>query len=146
MQELSRIQHGEYALEEKVKSCRCSMEEKVTEMKNSLNYFKVGPSSISLLEISGHLNRIKKKKKKNLPFCLATKYKNFPLAHSLTFMGKYHILLSWISMSKLEATIEVKFSFLIHHLLCIKSFLCTRYYVIYFTFIYQIKYISILII
>ncbi|XP_040352815.1 rho guanine nucleotide exchange factor 33 [Herpailurus yagouaroundi] len=40
MQELSRIQHGEYALEEKVKSCRCSMEEKVTEMKNSLNYFK----------------------------------------------------------------------------------------------------------
>lgn len=48
MQELSRIQHGEYALEEKVKSCRCSMEEKVTEMKNSLNYFKVGPSSISL--------------------------------------------------------------------------------------------------
>ncbi|XP_057648512.1 rho guanine nucleotide exchange factor 33 isoform X2 [Chionomys nivalis] len=40
MQELTRIQHGEYALEEKVKSCRCSMEEKVTEMKNSLNYFK----------------------------------------------------------------------------------------------------------
>ncbi|XP_045683041.1 rho guanine nucleotide exchange factor 33 isoform X4 [Phyllostomus hastatus] len=40
MQELSRIQHGEYALEEKVKSCKCSMEEKVTEMKNSLNYFK----------------------------------------------------------------------------------------------------------
>ncbi|XP_004369596.1 rho guanine nucleotide exchange factor 33 [Trichechus manatus latirostris] len=40
MQELTRIQHGEYALEEKVKSCKCSMEEKVTEMKNSLNYFK----------------------------------------------------------------------------------------------------------
>uniref|UniRef100_G1QF80 Rho guanine nucleotide exchange factor 33 n=1 Tax=Myotis lucifugus TaxID=59463 RepID=G1QF80_MYOLU len=40
MQELSRIQHGEYALEEKVKTCKCSMEEKVTEMKNSLNYFK----------------------------------------------------------------------------------------------------------
>ncbi|XP_060042879.1 rho guanine nucleotide exchange factor 33 isoform X3 [Erinaceus europaeus] len=40
MQELSRIQHGEYALEEKVKSCKCSMEEKVTEIKNSLNYFK----------------------------------------------------------------------------------------------------------
>uniref|UniRef100_F7BWU0 Rho guanine nucleotide exchange factor 33 n=2 Tax=Ornithorhynchus anatinus TaxID=9258 RepID=F7BWU0_ORNAN len=40
MQELSRIQHGEYALEEKVKSCRCTMEEKVAEMKNSLNYFK----------------------------------------------------------------------------------------------------------
>lgn len=50
MQELSRIQHGEYALEEKVKSCKCSMEEKVTEMKNSLNYFKVGPSSTSLLK------------------------------------------------------------------------------------------------
>lgn len=43
MQELSRIQHGEYAVEEKVKTCKCSMEEKVTEMKNSLNYFKVGP-------------------------------------------------------------------------------------------------------
>lgn len=42
MQELSRIQHGEYALEEKVKSCRCAMEEKVAEMKNSLNTFKVG--------------------------------------------------------------------------------------------------------
>lgn len=41
MQELSRIQHGEYALEEKVKSCRCAMEEKVAEMKNSLNTFKV---------------------------------------------------------------------------------------------------------
>ncbi|TRZ19751.1 hypothetical protein HGM15179_007317 [Zosterops borbonicus] len=40
MQELSRIQHGEYALEEKVKSCRCAMEEKVAEMKNSLNTFK----------------------------------------------------------------------------------------------------------
>ncbi|XP_075057059.1 rho guanine nucleotide exchange factor 33 [Mixophyes fleayi] len=40
MQELSRIQHGEYALEEKVKSCRCTMEEKVTEMKNSLNNLK----------------------------------------------------------------------------------------------------------
>uniref|UniRef100_F6PRP1 Rho guanine nucleotide exchange factor 33 n=1 Tax=Monodelphis domestica TaxID=13616 RepID=F6PRP1_MONDO len=40
MQELSRIQHGEYALEEKVKSCRCTMEERVSEMKNSLNYFK----------------------------------------------------------------------------------------------------------
>ncbi|KAK1333131.1 hypothetical protein QTO34_006668 [Cnephaeus nilssonii] len=40
MQELSRIQHGEYAVEEKVKTCKCSMEEKVTEMKNSLNYFK----------------------------------------------------------------------------------------------------------
>uniref|UniRef100_A0A8D0GQV5 Rho guanine nucleotide exchange factor 33 n=1 Tax=Sphenodon punctatus TaxID=8508 RepID=A0A8D0GQV5_SPHPU len=40
MQELSRIQHGEYALEEKVKSCRCAMEEKVAEMKNSLNCFK----------------------------------------------------------------------------------------------------------
>lgn len=114
MQELSRIQHGEYALEEKVKSCRCSMEEKVTEMKNSLNYFKVGPSSISLLEISGHLNRSFKKKKKNLPFCLATKYENFPLAHSLTFMENYHVLLSGISMLKLEATIEVKFSSLIH--------------------------------
>ncbi|XP_005391100.1 PREDICTED: rho guanine nucleotide exchange factor 33 [Chinchilla lanigera] len=50
MQELSRIQHGEYALEEKVKSCRCSMEEKVTEMKNSLNYFKVGTSFIFLLK------------------------------------------------------------------------------------------------
>lgn len=53
MQELSRIQHGEYALEDKVKTCKCSMEEKVTEMKNSLNYFKVGPSSISLLKILG---------------------------------------------------------------------------------------------
>lgn len=42
MQELSRIQHGEYALEEKVQSCRCAMEEKVAEMKNSLNDFKVG--------------------------------------------------------------------------------------------------------
>lgn len=42
MQELSRIQHGEYALEEKVQSCRCAMEEKVAEMKNSLNCFKVG--------------------------------------------------------------------------------------------------------
>ncbi|XP_077190934.1 rho guanine nucleotide exchange factor 33 isoform X3 [Paroedura picta] len=40
MQELSRIQHGEYALEEKVQSCRCAMEEKVAEMKNSLNCFK----------------------------------------------------------------------------------------------------------
>ncbi|ETE67038.1 Rho guanine nucleotide exchange factor 33, partial [Ophiophagus hannah] len=40
MQELSRIQHGEYALEEKVQSCRCAMEEKVAEMKNSLNDFK----------------------------------------------------------------------------------------------------------
>ncbi|XP_069811083.1 rho guanine nucleotide exchange factor 33 [Dendropsophus ebraccatus] len=40
MQELSRIQHGEYALEEKVKSCRCTMEEKVTELKNSLNNLK----------------------------------------------------------------------------------------------------------
>ncbi|XP_043400078.1 rho guanine nucleotide exchange factor 33 [Chelonia mydas] len=40
MQELSRIQHGEYALEEKVKSCHCTMEEKVAEMKNSLNSFK----------------------------------------------------------------------------------------------------------
>ncbi|OCT77823.1 hypothetical protein XELAEV_18028920mg [Xenopus laevis] len=40
MQELSRIQHGEYALEEKVKSCRCTMEEKVTEVKNSLNNLK----------------------------------------------------------------------------------------------------------
>ncbi|XP_039388591.1 rho guanine nucleotide exchange factor 33 [Mauremys reevesii] len=40
MQELSRIQHGEYALEEKVKSCHCTMEEKVSEMKNSLNSFK----------------------------------------------------------------------------------------------------------
>ncbi|XP_069462802.1 rho guanine nucleotide exchange factor 33 [Ambystoma mexicanum] len=40
MQELSRIQHGEDALEEKVKSCRCTMEEKVTELKNSLNYLK----------------------------------------------------------------------------------------------------------
>ncbi|XP_031758552.1 rho guanine nucleotide exchange factor 33 isoform X3 [Xenopus tropicalis] len=40
MQELSRIQHGEYALEEKVKSCRCSMEEQVTEVKNSLNNLK----------------------------------------------------------------------------------------------------------
>nr|XP_020650390.1 rho guanine nucleotide exchange factor 33 isoform X2 [Pogona vitticeps] len=40
MQELSRIQHGEYALEEKVQSCRCAMEEKVAEMKNSLNGFK----------------------------------------------------------------------------------------------------------
>ncbi|XP_053316900.1 rho guanine nucleotide exchange factor 33 [Spea bombifrons] len=40
MQELSRIQHGEYGLEEKVKSCRCPMEEKVTEMKNSLNNLK----------------------------------------------------------------------------------------------------------
>ncbi|XP_078504099.1 rho guanine nucleotide exchange factor 33 [Lissotriton helveticus] len=40
MQELSRIQHGEYALEEKVKSCRCAMEEKVMEVKNSLNYLK----------------------------------------------------------------------------------------------------------
>ena len=64
MQELSRIQHGEYALEEKVKSCRCSMEEKVTEMKNSLNYFKVGPSSVSFLKISSHLNRSKKKNQK----------------------------------------------------------------------------------
>lgn len=50
MQELTRIQHGEYALEEKVKSCRCSMEEKVTEMKNSLNYFKVGAFFISQLK------------------------------------------------------------------------------------------------
>ncbi|XP_054843018.1 rho guanine nucleotide exchange factor 33 [Eublepharis macularius] len=40
MQELSRIQHGEYALEEKVQSCRCAMEEKVAEMKNSMNCFK----------------------------------------------------------------------------------------------------------
>ncbi|KAM9315880.1 rho guanine nucleotide exchange factor 33 [Gastrophryne carolinensis] len=40
MQELSRIQHGEYALEEKVKSCRCTMEEKLTELKNSLNSVK----------------------------------------------------------------------------------------------------------
>ncbi|KAM6460964.1 rho guanine nucleotide exchange factor 33 isoform 6-T6 [Liasis olivaceus] len=40
MQELSRIQHGEYALEEKVQSCRCAMEEKVAEMKHSLNGFK----------------------------------------------------------------------------------------------------------
>ncbi|XP_042303871.1 rho guanine nucleotide exchange factor 33 [Sceloporus undulatus] len=40
MQELTRIQHGEYALEEKVQSCRCAMEEKVAEMKNSLNGFK----------------------------------------------------------------------------------------------------------
>ncbi|XP_053099010.1 rho guanine nucleotide exchange factor 33 isoform X3 [Hemicordylus capensis] len=40
MQELSRIQHEEYALEEKVQSCRCAMEEKVAEMKNSLNCFK----------------------------------------------------------------------------------------------------------
>ncbi|XP_062981606.1 rho guanine nucleotide exchange factor 33 isoform X2 [Elgaria multicarinata webbii] len=40
MQELSRIQRGEYALEEKVQSCRCAMEEKVAEMKNSLNCFK----------------------------------------------------------------------------------------------------------
>uniref|UniRef100_A0A8C5PM34 Rho guanine nucleotide exchange factor 33 n=1 Tax=Leptobrachium leishanense TaxID=445787 RepID=A0A8C5PM34_9ANUR len=40
MQELSRIQHGEYSLEEKVKSCRCTMEEKVTELKNSLNNLK----------------------------------------------------------------------------------------------------------
>ncbi|XP_062826671.1 rho guanine nucleotide exchange factor 33 isoform X2 [Anolis carolinensis] len=40
MQELTRIQHGEYALEEKVQSCRCAMEEKVAEMKNSLNDFK----------------------------------------------------------------------------------------------------------
>ncbi|MEE6474964.1 hypothetical protein FKM82_010555 [Ascaphus truei] len=40
MQELSRIQHGEYALEEKVRTCRCTMEEKVTEMKNSLNNLK----------------------------------------------------------------------------------------------------------
>ncbi|KAM4771334.1 rho guanine nucleotide exchange factor 33 [Rhinophrynus dorsalis] len=40
MQELSRIQHGEYSLEEKVKTCRCTMEEKVTEIKNSLNNLK----------------------------------------------------------------------------------------------------------
>ncbi|XP_073483772.1 rho guanine nucleotide exchange factor 33 isoform X2 [Aquarana catesbeiana] len=40
MQELSRIQHGEYTLEEKIKSCHCTMEEKVTEMKNSLNNLK----------------------------------------------------------------------------------------------------------
>uniref|UniRef100_A0A8C8RG45 Rho guanine nucleotide exchange factor 33 n=1 Tax=Pelusios castaneus TaxID=367368 RepID=A0A8C8RG45_9SAUR len=40
MQELSRIQHGEYALEEKVKSCHCTMEEKVAEMKNSMSNFK----------------------------------------------------------------------------------------------------------
>uniref|UniRef100_K7GCS0 Rho guanine nucleotide exchange factor 33 n=1 Tax=Pelodiscus sinensis TaxID=13735 RepID=K7GCS0_PELSI len=40
MQELSRIQHGEYALEEKVKSCHCTMEEKVAEMKNSMSSFK----------------------------------------------------------------------------------------------------------
>ncbi|XP_061481567.1 rho guanine nucleotide exchange factor 33 isoform X2 [Rhineura floridana] len=40
MQELLRIQHEEYALEEKVQSCRCAMEEKVAEMKNSLNCFK----------------------------------------------------------------------------------------------------------
>ncbi|XP_055986561.1 rho guanine nucleotide exchange factor 33 [Sorex fumeus] len=40
MQELSRIHHGEYVLEEKVKSCKCSMDERVTEMRNSLNYFK----------------------------------------------------------------------------------------------------------
>ncbi|KAG8444121.1 hypothetical protein GDO86_009342 [Hymenochirus boettgeri] len=40
MQELSRIQQGEYVLEDKVKSCRCPMEEKVTEVKNSLNNLK----------------------------------------------------------------------------------------------------------
>lgn len=87
MQELSRIQHGEYALEEKVKSCRCSMEEKVTEMKNSLNYFKVGPSSISLLEISGHLNRIKKKKKK-LAFLPSNQIQEFSSGPFINFHGK----------------------------------------------------------
>ncbi|CAH2252975.1 rho guanine nucleotide exchange factor 33 [Pelobates cultripes] len=40
MQELSRIQHGDYPLEDKAKSCRCTMEEKVTELKNSLNNVK----------------------------------------------------------------------------------------------------------
>ena len=85
MQELSRIQHGEYALEEKVKSCRCSMEEKVTEMKNSLNYFKVGPSSISLLEISGHLNRSKKKK---LAFLPSNQIQEFSSGPFTNFHGK----------------------------------------------------------
>ncbi|KAJ1154569.1 hypothetical protein NDU88_007317 [Pleurodeles waltl] len=45
MQELSRIQHGEYELEEKVKSFRCAMEEKVMEVKNSLKYLKEEVSS-----------------------------------------------------------------------------------------------------
>ena len=103
MQELSRIQHGEYALEEKVKSCRCSMEEKVTEMKNSLNYFKVGPSSISLLEISGHLNRSKKtkqnkkKKTKKLAFLPSNQIQEFSSGPFTHFHGKISCF-TWLDL------------------------------------------------
>ena len=98
MQELSRIQHGEYALEEKVKSCRCSMEEKVTEMKNSLNYFKVGPSSISFLKISSHLNRSKKKNnKKQLAFLPSNQIQEFSSGPFTNFHEKISCF-TWLDL------------------------------------------------
>lgn len=147
MQELSRIQHGEYALEEKVKSCKCSMEEKVTEMKNSLNYFKVGPSFIFLLKKDSWSQS---QKWETCLFAQQPNIRIFSLAHLLIIMEKYFIFFldSYVKIRGHNGSKNFIIDSLIHSFIqqiCIKSLLCTIYYVIYFYLIHQIKYISILI-